>query len=154
MVERVSYTWATFRPPPARFEAGTPAIIEAAGLHAALGYLDGVGLGAIAAHVENLALQAAVALRRIDGVRVFGPENHRAGLVTFHVAEVHAHDLAFFANERGVALRAGHHCAQPLMRKLAAPSSCRMSFYLYNTTDEVERGVHAVNEAIRFFTQS
>jgi len=154
MVERVTYTGATFRPPPARFEAGTPAIIETAGLHAAMDYLAGVGLAAIAAHCENLAAQAAAALREIDEVRVFGPAGHRAGLVTFHVEGVHAHDLAFFANERGVAVRAGHHCAQPLMRKLGAPSSCRMSFYLYNTEDEVARGVAAIREAVKFFTGS
>jgi len=154
MVARVTYTGATFRPPPARFEAGTPAIIEAAGLHAAMDYLDAVGLPAIAAHCEHLGAQAAAALREIDGVRVFGPDGHRAGLVTFHVEDVHAHDLAFFANERGVAVRAGHHCAQPLMRKLGAPSSCRMSFYLYNTADEVARGVAAIREAVKFFTGS
>jgi cysteine desulfurase/selenocysteine lyase len=154
MVERVTYEAATFRLPPARFEAGTPAIIETAGLHAAMDYLDAVGLAAIAAHCERLAGRAAAALREIAGVRVFGPAGDRAGLVTFHVDGVHAHDLAFFANERGVAVRAGHHCAQPLMRKLGAPSSCRMSFYLYNTDAEVVRGVEAVREAVKFFTGS
>ncbi len=154
MVERVTYEGATFRKPPARFEAGTPAIIEAAGLHAAMDYLDGVGLAAVAAHCEALGERAAAELRRVPGLRVFGPEGRRAGLVTFQSAEVHAHDLAFFANERGVALRAGHHCAQPLMRRLGAPSSCRMSFYLYNTEEELERGVAAVREAVEFFTRS
>jgi cysteine desulfurase/selenocysteine lyase len=154
MVERVSYEGATFRKPPARFEAGTPPIIETAGLHAAMDFLDDVGLTAVAEHCEALAGRAAAELRGIEGLRVFGPEGHRAGLVTFHSADVHAHDLAFFANERGVALRAGHHCAQPLMRKLGAPSSCRMSFYLYNTEDELARGVAAVREAVAFFTKS
>jgi cysteine desulfurase/selenocysteine lyase len=154
MVERVTYEGATFRKPPARFEAGTPAIIEAVTLHAAMDFLEGVGLEAVAAHCEALGERAAAALREIDGLRVFGPAGHRAGLVTFHAADVHAHDLAFFANERGVALRAGHHCAQPLMRKLGAPSSCRMSFYLYNTDEELERGVAAVREALEFFTKS
>lgn len=151
MVERVTYEGATFRPPPARFEAGTPPIIEAVGLHAAINYLEKIGLTAVATHVERLAAHAAARLRQIEGVRVFGPEGLRAGLVTFHTESVHAHDLAFFANERGVALRAGHHCAQPLMRKLGAPSSCRMSFYVYNTIEEADRGVDAVAEAIRFF---
>ncbi|MDD5199951.1 MAG: SufS family cysteine desulfurase [Terrimicrobiaceae bacterium] len=154
MVERVEYTGATFRPPPARFEAGTPAIIEAAGLHAALDYVESVGLPAVAAHCERLGELTAEALRAIEGVRVFGPPGHRAGLVTFHVESVHAHDLAFFANDLGVAMRAGHHCAQPLMRKLGAPSSCRMSFYLYNTDAELARGVEAVREAIDFFSRS
>ncbi len=154
MVERVTFAGATFRPPPARFEAGTPAIIETAGLHAAMDYLDATGLPAIAAHCERLGEYAASALREIPGVRVFGPAGHRAGLATFHVEGVHAHDLSFFANERGVALRAGHHCAQPLMRKLGAPSSCRMSFYLYNTEEELLRGVAAVRAAVEFFTKS
>jgi cysteine desulfurase/selenocysteine lyase len=151
MVERVTYEGATFRQPPSRFEAGTPAIIEAVGLHAAIDYLDGVGLAAVAAHCERLGATAAAALRALPGVRVFGPPGHRAGLVTFHVEGVHAHDMAFFANERGVAMRAGHHCAQPLMRKLGAPSSCRMSFYFYNTEEELLRGVEAVRGAIEFF---
>ena len=154
MVERVTYDGATFRRPPGRFEAGTPPIIEAVGLHAAMDYLESLGLAGVAAHSERLGERAAQALRGIEGVRVFGPSNFRAGLATFHVAEVHAHDVAFFANERGVALRAGHHCAQPLMRKLGAPSSCRMSFYAYNTDDELERGVEAVREVIEFFTRS
>lgn len=154
MVERVSYEGATFRQPPARFEAGTPAIIEAVGLHAAMDYLARRDIGAIAAHCEHLGEWTAEALRRIPSIRVFGPAAHRAGLATFHVEGVHAHDLAFFANERGVAMRAGHHCAQPLMRKLGAASSCRMSFYLYNTEEEAQRGIAAIREAIKFFTRS
>lgn len=151
MVERVTYAGATFRQPPARFEAGTPPIIETVGLHAAIDYLQRIGLSAIAAHCETLGARAAEGLRSLPGVRVFGPEGDRAGLATFHVDGVHAHDLAFFANERGVALRAGHHCAQPLMRKLGAPSSCRLSAYFYNTADEVDRGIDAIREAIKFF---
>jgi cysteine desulfurase/selenocysteine lyase len=154
MVARVTYEGATFRPPPQRFEAGTPAIIEAAALHAAMDYLDGVGLANVAAHSEALGEKAAAALRAIPGVRVLGPAGARAGLATFLVEGVHAHDVAFFANTRGVAMRAGHHCAQPLMRKLGAPSSCRMSFYFYNTDEELERGVDAVRGAVEFFTKS
>ena len=151
MVERVTYEGATFRTPPARFEAGTPAIIEAIGLEAAIEYLDRWGLEAIATHCEHLGELAAAGLREIDGVRVFGPDGPRAGLATFQIEGVHAHDMAFFANELGVAMRAGHHCAQPLMRKLGAPSSCRMSCYLYNTEEEVGRGIEAVRAAIQFF---
>lgn len=154
MVERVTYAGATYRSAPGRFEAGTPPIIEAAGLHAALDYLDALGLPAIAAHTDRLGERAAAALRAIPGVRVFGPGGTRAGLVTFHVAEAHAHDIAFACDERGVAVRAGHHCAQPLMRKLGAPSSCRMSFYLYNTDEELERGVEAVRAAVEFFQRA
>jgi cysteine desulfurase/selenocysteine lyase len=151
MVDRVSYDGASFRPPPARFEAGTPAIIEAAGLHAAIDFIESAGLGAIARHCEALAERAAAELRTLPGVRVFGPPGRRAGLVTFHIEDIHAHDLVFHCNERGVALRAGHHCAQPLMRKLGAPSSSRASFYLYNRAEDIDRMMEAVRGAIAFF---
>lgn len=151
MVDRVDFEKATFRPPPARFEAGTPAIIEAAGLHAAMDFADSVGLERIATHSSRLAELAAEKLRGLPGVRVFGPRETRAHLVTFAVEGVHAHDLAFFCNDRKVAVRAGHHCAQPLMRKLGAPASARASFHLYNMEEDVDRLVVAVRDAIRFF---
>jgi cysteine desulfurase/selenocysteine lyase len=151
MVDRVEFGGAKFRPPPARFEAGTPAIIESAGLHAALDFVDSVGLEKIAAHSSALAEYAAEKLRSLPGVRVFGPKSSRAHLVTFAVEGVHAHDLAFFCNDRRVAIRAGHHCAQPLMRKLGAPASARASFHFYNTPAEADRLVDAIAEAIRFF---
>jgi cysteine desulfurase/selenocysteine lyase len=151
MVDRVEFGGAKFRPIPARFEAGTPAIIESAGLHAALDFVDSVGLEKIAAHSSALAEYAAEKLRGLPGVRVFGPESSRAHLVTFAVEGVHAHDLAFFCNDRRVAIRAGHHCAQPLMRKLGAPASARASFHFYNTPAEADRLVDAIAEAIRFF---
>lgn len=151
MVGRVEFTGAKFRPPPARFEAGTPAIIESAGLHAALDFVDSVGLENIAVHSSALAEYAAEKLRALPGVRVFGPSGARAHLVTFAVEGVHAHDLAFFCNDRRVAIRAGHHCAQPLMRKLGAPASARASFHFYNTPAESDRLVDAIAEAIRFF---
>lgn len=151
MVDRVEFSGAKFRPPPARFEAGTPAIIESAGLHAALDFADSVGLENIAAHSSALAEYAAEKLRELPGVRVFGPSSMRAHLVTFVVEGVHAHDLAFFCNDRNVAIRAGHHCAQPLMRKLGAPASARASFHFYNTAAEADRLVEAIDSAIRFF---
>jgi len=151
MVDRVDFTTAHFRPPPARFEAGTPAIIEAAGLHAALDFVSEVGLDAIRDHAESLAVRAAAGLRELPGVRVFGPLEHRAHLVTFTIEGLHAHDIVFFCNDRGIALRAGHHCAQPLMRKLGAPASTRASFHLYNNDSEVEALIAAVRDAIQFF---
>jgi len=151
MVDRVEFGGAKFRPTPARFEAGTPAIIESAGLHAAFDFVDSVGLEKIAAHSSALAEYAAEKLRSLPGVRVFGPKSSRAHLVTFAVEGVHAHDLAFFCNDRRVAIRAGHHCAQPLMRKLGAPASARASFHFYNTPAEADRLVDAIAEAIRFF---
>lgn len=151
MVDRVDYTTAKFRPPPARFEAGTPAIIETAGLHAALDFVDKVGLIAIRDHSEALATRAAAALRKLPGVRVFGPLEQRAHLVTFTIEGIHAHDIVFFCNDRGIALRAGHHCAQPLMRKLGAPASARASFHLYNNDAEVDALITTLQEAIDFF---
>ena len=151
MVDRVDFSSAHFRPPPARFEAGTPAIIEAAGLHAALDFVSEVGLDAIRDHAESLAVRAAAALRELPGVRVFGPREQRAHLVTFTIDGLHAHDVVFFCNDRGIALRAGHHCAQPLMRKLGAPASTRASFHLYNDHSEVDAFIVAVRDAIQFF---
>ena len=152
MVDRAYYDRpATFREPPARFEAGTPAIIEAAGWSAAIAFLNRVGLDNIRAHSVALASLTAERLRAIDGVRVFGPETRQTGIVTFSIDGLHAHDVAFFASERGVALRAGHHCAQPLMRKLGSPSSTRASFYLYNTAEEADAFLSILAETIKFF---
>lgn len=152
MVERAYYDkQAVFRAPPARFEAGTPPIIEAAGWTAALDFLKKVGLENIRAHSVALAARASDAVGALDGVRVFGPARRQSGIVAFTIDGVHAHDVAFFANERGIALRAGHHCAQPLMRKLGSLSSARASFYLYNSPDEVDALVGVLGDAIKFF---
>lgn len=152
MVDRAHFEKpATFREPPARFEAGTPPIIEAAGWTAAIDYVQKVGLEAIHSHCVALGNAAARRIREIEGVRVFGPQDRGSGIVAFTVDGVHAHDVAFFANERGLALRAGHHCAQPLMRKLGSPSSSRASFYLYNTEAEIDLLVDILRQAIAFF---
>jgi len=152
MVDRAYYDKpAIYRDPPARFEAGTPPILEAAGWAEAIRFLKETGLDPIRAHSVDLANQASEQLRAIEGLRIFGPENRQSGIVTFSIEGVHAHDVAFFANERGLALRAGHHCAQPLMRMLGSPSSSRASFYLYNTTDEAQSLVAIIEECVRFF---
>ena len=152
MVERaLDHGLSLYREPPARFEAGTPPITEAVGWAEAIRFLKETGLEAIREHSVTLAQEAAEKLRQIPGVRVFGPEQRQSGIITFVVKGVHAHDIAFFANERGVALRAGHHCAQPLMRRLGAPSSSRASFYLYNTKEEVQALVAILLEAVAFF---
>lgn len=152
MVERSDFDRAAeYKLPPARFEAGTPPILETAGWHEALRYLEAADLRAIQTHSIHLAQLAWDGLCGMEGVHCFGPERRQAGLVTFKVEGVHAHDIAFFCNQRGVAVRAGHHCAQPLMRKLGSPSSTRASFYLYNTEEEVTRLVAALRAAITFF---
>jgi len=152
MVDRASFDKpCVFHGPPARFEAGTPAILEAAGWAEAIAFLREVGLGEIHDHSVALANRASEQLREIPGLRIFGPDIRQSGIVTFSIEGVHAHDLAFFANQRGVALRAGHHCAQPLMQKLGSPSSCRASFYLYNTPEETEQLAAVLKSAVAFF---
>ncbi|MEI6035513.1 MAG: SufS family cysteine desulfurase [Verrucomicrobiae bacterium] len=152
MVDRAYFDRpATFREPPARFEAGTPPIVEAAGWAEAIRFLTETGLEDIREHSVALANLAATQLREIDGLRIFGPDVRQAGILAFSIEGVHAHDVAFFANERGLALRAGHHCAQPLMRKLGSPSSSRASFSLYNTEQDVESLVGILREAVAFF---
>ncbi|MFZ4598412.1 MAG: aminotransferase class V-fold PLP-dependent enzyme [Terrimicrobiaceae bacterium] len=152
MVERAYFDKpSTFHTPPARFEAGTPPIIEAAGWGAAIGFLEKVGLENIHQHSVALGNLAASLLRELPGVNVFGPQVRQSGIVAFSIEGVHAHDFAFFANQRGVAVRAGHHCAQPLMNKLGSPASSRASFYLYNQPEDVDILGETVREAIRFF---
>lgn len=152
MVERVFFDKPpVFRTPPARFEAGTPAIIEAAGWSAAIKYLQEIGFQTIQAHSIELANKAVESLSTLEGLHIYGPKQRQSGIVTFSVEGIHPHDIAFFVNERGIALRAGHHCAQPLMRKLGHVASNRASFYLYNTLEEIEKLHSVLQEAIYFF---
>jgi cysteine desulfurase/selenocysteine lyase len=149
MIDRV--TWDGFTPGevPARFEAGTPPIVEAIGLHAALDYLGVVGLPAIQQHERRLVEHAIFRLEReIDGFRLLGPREDRAGIVSFVIDRVHPQDLAIKLDLQGVAIRAGHHCAMPLHEKLGLSASCRASFYLYNTLGEVDYFVDAVGAAV------
>lgn len=152
MVDRAFYDKpAIYREPPARFEAGTPPILEAAGWSEAIRFLREVGLEKIQSHSIHLANLAVQKLQNIEGLRIFGPEERASGIVSFSIEGVHAHDIAFFANERGLAVRAGHHCAQPLMRRLGSLASSRASFYLYNTEAEVEALIAILHEAVAFF---
>ncbi len=152
MIASVTFESSLFKPAPHRFEAGTPAFAQAAGLAAALDFLDGAGRGAIAARDAALATETHARLREIPGVKVFGPPGpHRGGPVSFVVDGVHAHDMVTFADQLGVALRGGHHCNQPLLRTLGVPSTARASFYFYNEPAEIGRLVEAVHGAIRYF---
>jgi cysteine desulfurase/selenocysteine lyase len=124
----------------------------AVGLHVAMDYLDNIGRHKIAEHDLELGAYAYDRLsRRKGGIRLFGPATGRAGLVSFLLPEVHAHDLVTFADQAGVALRGGHHCNQPLMRKLGVESTARASFYFYNTTAEIDRFVEVLGEIQKFF---
>ncbi len=153
MILTVSYDKPTFKPPPHRFEAGTPDISGPIGLHAAMDYLDAIGRDRIFRHDQELAEYAYEQLRaKLSGVRIFGPRQGRAGLVSFLLPDVHAHDVVTLADQAGVALRGGHHCTQPLMHKLGVESTARASFYFYNTQAEVDRFVEVLLEVQKFFT--
>jgi cysteine desulfurase/selenocysteine lyase len=151
MILNVDFQKTTFKHPPHRFEAGTPDISGVIGLHAALDYLDAIGRENIFKHDQELAAHAYEQLAHLGGVRLFGPKTGRAGLVSFLLKDIHAHDVVTVADQRGVALRGGHHCNQPLMKKLGVPSTARASFYFYNTRDEVDRFVEVVREIQKFF---
>jgi cysteine desulfurase / selenocysteine lyase len=151
MILSVEFDNTTFKHPPHRFEAGTPDISGAIGLHAAMDYLDAVGRQRIAHHDQELGAYAFEQLARLDNIRIFGPHIGRAGLVSFLLKDVHAHDLVTVADQWGLALRGGHHCNQPLMKKLGVESTARASFYFYNTTAEVDRFVEIIREIQRFF---
>jgi cysteine desulfurase / selenocysteine lyase len=152
MILNVEYQKSSWKPAPHRFEAGTPDISGAVGLHAAMEYLDGIGRDKIAHHDQELGAYAFSKLSQFkSGIRLFGPHIGRAGLVSFLLNEVHAHDLVTVADQRGVALRGGHHCNQPLMRKFGIESTARASFYFYNTTEEIDRFVDVLREIQKFF---
>jgi cysteine desulfurase/selenocysteine lyase len=152
MILAVDYDRTTFKPAPHRFEAGTPDISGPVGLHAAMDYLDAIGRQNIWQHDQELAEHAWEQLAaRVPGVRLFGPAKGRAGLVSFLLKDVHAHDVVTLADQAGVALRGGHHCTQPLMKKLGVESTARASFYFYNTRQEVDRFVEVIQEVRKFF---
>jgi len=151
MILSVRYESFTCKAPPARFEAGTPNIAGAVGLGAALDYLEALGRERLQLHDEGLAVNAFDRIGALPGYKVLGPRTPRGGLVSFVPESVHPHDLTSFCDQKGVALRGGHHCNQPLMRKLGFPSTSRASFYLYNTPAEVDRLIAVLEEAHRFF---
>jgi cysteine desulfurase/selenocysteine lyase len=153
MILTVGYEQTEFKQAPHRFEAGTPDISGPIGLHAAMDYLDAIGRENIWKHDQALANHAVEKLSALNNIRIFGPKQNRAGLVSFLLKEVHAHDVVTLADQAGVALRGGHHCTQPLMHKLGVESTARASFYFYNTMAEVDRFVEVVKEIQKFFGQ-
>lgn len=153
MITTVTTTEAEYLPPPQRFEAGTQRVSQAIALAAAVGYLDEVGMARIAAHEAAFGRRLVDGLREIDGVRVLGADiaPPRVGLASFDVAGIHAHDVGQFLDDQGIAVRVGHHCAQPLHRRLGVTSSTRASTYLYTTEAEVDAVIAGVAGAIDFF---
>jgi cysteine desulfurase/selenocysteine lyase len=153
MILSVEYQKTEFKKAPHRFEAGTPDISGPIGLHAAMDYLDNIGRENIWKHDQDLANYAYAQLAALKNIRLFGPKTGRAGLVSFLLADVHAHDVVTLADQAGVALRGGHHCTQPLMHRLGVESTARASFYFYNTKAEVDRFVEVMKEIQKFFGQ-
>lgn len=151
MISSVDFFESTWKEIPHKFEAGTPDFAAAIGLRAALDYIAGIGLEKIARHDEELAALTIDKLAQLPNVRVFGPKTGRAGVVSFLIRNIHAHDVVTVADQRGVALRGGHHCNQPLMKKLGIESTARASFYFYNTPAEVDRLVEVLAEIKKFF---
>ncbi|MEI6640140.1 MAG: cysteine desulfurase [Verrucomicrobiota bacterium] len=152
MILSVGYQKTEFKHAPHRFEAGTPDISGPIGLHVAMDYLDAIGRDNIWKHDQELANYAYEKLSALKNIRLFGPKQNRAGLVSFLLKDVHAHDVVEFANTAGVALRGGHHCTQPLMHKLGVESTARASFYFYNTKAEVDVFVEVIKGIQKFFT--
>jgi len=151
MISKVEYFDTVYNVPPHRFEAGTPHIAGAVGLHAALDYLDAIGRDRIFSHDQELAEYAVAKLSEFKGIRIFGPKQGRAGLVSFVFPSAHALDVATMVDQKGVALRAGHHCNQPLMAKLGVPATLRASFYFYNTKVEVDRFIEILHKVQKLF---
>jgi cysteine desulfurase/selenocysteine lyase len=150
MIDKVSFAGTTFAPPPARFEAGTPHIVGALGLHAAIDYVDNIGLEAIAAHEAALVRASRDALGSINSVRLFGPDDS-AGIVSFAMHGVHPHDIGTILDESRVAIRAGHHCAQPLMAQLGVDATARASFGVYNGMQDIDALVRGIDRVRKIF---
>ncbi len=151
MIDKVSFERTTYAPPPGRFEAGTPHIVGALGLAAGIDYVESIGLGAIHAHETALVTATREALSGINSVRLYGPADS-AGIVSFTIEGVHPHDIGTILDEERVAIRAGHHCAQPLMESLGVDATARASFGVYNGPADVEALVRGIERVTRIFS--
>ncbi|PYK80863.1 MAG: cysteine desulfurase [Verrucomicrobia bacterium] len=152
MIVSVTLERSAFKKAPHRFEAGTPNIAGAIGLEAAIDYIEQIGRPAIFEHDMQLAHYAMERLEELPGMRVLGPRAERGALVGFVMKSAHPHDLTTFADRYGLALRGGHHCNQPLMRRFGLPGTTRASFYFYNTKEEIDRMIEILSDAVRFFS--
>ncbi|GAK38777.1 cysteine desulfurase [Paenibacillus urinalis] len=151
MIDDVGLYESTWKELPWKFEGGTPIIAGAVGLGAAIDFLTEIGMDEIAQHESKLSHYAMSRISEIDGIQVYGPKKRHVGLVTFNLDDVHPHDVATVLDASGVAIRAGHHCCQPLMRWLEVGSTARASFYLYNTEQDVDRLVSALIQTKEYF---
>jgi len=153
MIRKVTKLATTYADPPARFEAGTPAIAQAIGMASALRWLDGLGMQAVREHERAIASYALERLTEVPGLRVFGPprEAERIGPVSFEIKGIHAHDVSEILDRHGIAVRAGHHCAQVLMDRLGVPATARASFAVHTTPEEIDRLVGGLHDARKVF---
>jgi cysteine desulfurase/selenocysteine lyase len=149
-VGRYESTWA---PVPHKFEAGTPPIAEAIGFGAAVEYLDAVGMDNVRSHEQEITAYALEQLSEIPDLTIYGPTDVslRGGAVSFELGDIHPHDLATIVDQDGIAIRAGHHCARPLMKYLDIPATARASFYLYNIPEEIDALVSSLHKARKLF---
>ena len=151
MILSVTFEKTTYNVIPHKFEAGTPPIAAAIALGSAIDYLDGVGMDRIAAHEHDLLVYASDALSKLKDVRIVGGARDKAAVLSFTVKGVHPHDVGTILNEEGVAIRTGHHCAQPVMQRFGIPATARASFYLYNTFAEVDALASGVRKVQKIF---
>jgi cysteine desulfurase/selenocysteine lyase len=151
MIETVSFDRTTYAPVPAKFEAGTPDIASVIGLGAAVDYLDSLGMAALSAHEHALLEYATPRLREVSGLRIVGEAKEKAAVISFVLDDAHPHDIGTVLDGEGVAIRAGHHCAQPLMQRMGVPATARASFAFYNTREDVDRLVDALQKTVELF---
>ncbi len=151
MIDKVTFEKTTFAPPPQRFEAGTPHIVGAVGLHAAIDWVRAIGLPVIHAHEAALVRECREALRSINSLSLFGPEDS-AGIISFALRGVHPHDIGTILDDEGVAIRAGHHCAQPLMQALGVPATARASFAAFSDSSDIAALVQGIHKVQRIFS--
>jgi len=153
MIKEVHSTGSTWKELPYKFEAGTPNIAGAIGFGAAIDYLNKIGIQNVRDHEKDITAYALARMSTVNGLTVYGPKStdQRVGVVSFNLGDIHAHDLATILDEEGIAVRSGHHCAQPLMEFLDVPAMSRASFYIYNTREEVDTFINALEKARKLF---
>jgi cysteine desulfurase/selenocysteine lyase len=151
MIETVSFDEVTYKSAPARFEAGTPAIVEVIGLGAAIDYIQQFDKTDIQAHEKSLLDMATRGIEHIEGVHIHGTTADKASILSFTMEGIHPHDIGTIFDQMGIAVRAGHHCAQPLMKVLNVPATVRASFAIYNTEQDVERLIEAIHKVKAIF---
>ena len=151
MIDTVSMAESTWNDIPWKFEAGTPSIAQAVGLGEAVDYLQNLNMQTVEDHIGELTEYALENIQQINGVKVYNQENNRSGIISFNVEGVHPHDLAQFLDQDGIAIRTGHHCTQPIMKKLGVSATARISFYIYNTKDEIDKLFRCMKSTLNYF---